>query len=352
LSERASGDILLNQMKPINAAANASTALLNPRRRDGWEDSSRTDHSTSKPFLYSLTALACIGGFLFGYDTGVISGALLLLSKPEQFDLSDGKQEMVVASTVVTAIVGAVAGGPANSRYGRRPVIVATSLIFCSGSLVMAFAPDFTVLVIGRLIVGLAIGASSMTIPIYISEVAPSDQRGFLVGCINACITGGQFCSSLIDGALCEVHNGWRFMLGIAALPAIVQFVGFLSLPESPRWLASKGNRDAAYTALVRIRPSEEDARNELRTIENALVEDAASSEGGLCQIWQDPATRKALILGCALQAAQQLAGINTVMVKKGYTPTLSYLFFFSLSLSLSLSASLSISFFTCLLTS
>ncbi|KAF4036855.1 Sugar (and other) transporter [Phytophthora infestans] len=272
-----------------------------------------TDYKPApSPVLYLLTLCASIGGFLFGYDTGVISGALVLLQSPQGFALSDLQSEAVVASAVGGAIAGAALSGIGNDKFGRRQVILASSALFTVGAGLMAVAGSFLELIAGRLIVGVGIGCASTTIPLYIAEASPPQIRGRLVSLNSALITGGQFFASVLDALLADTEGGWRYMLGLAVIPAIVQFAGFLALPESPRHLASKGREDEARAALRKIRGDQEiDA--ELEHIK-AELQGSKLEESNVWEELRSPPVVRALSLGCFLQCLQQLCGINTVM--------------------------------------
>eukprot|EP00051_Salpingoeca_urceolata_P025435 m.457646 g.457646 ORF g.457646 m.457646 type:complete len:545 (-) comp20334_c0_seq1:49-1683(-) len=262
----------------------------------------------SKAFLIVLSLFAAVGGFLFGYDTGVVSGAMLLLKK--QFDLTDFQQELVVAITIALSIVSAAASGPCNDYFGRRPVIMFGAAAFTAGAIVLAVAQTWIQLLIGRAILGAGLGCASSTVPLYLAETAPAEMRGTLTVLSNLFITGGQFVAGLVDGAFAEVHEGWRYMLGLAALPAVIQLVGFLFLPESPRWLVSKGKVARAEKILRRIRGGasvEQEMDDIKRSFDNA-------PKVQLSDVFRDRWLRKALIVGCGLQLFQQLSGINTVM--------------------------------------
>lgn len=284
-------------------------------------------------FLYFLIGLSCIGGFLFGYDTGIISGALVLIS--DDFGLTSWEEELVVSTTVFGAMVSALGSGPLCDRYGRKPVVLASALVFIVGALTMAFAPSFATLVVGRFVVGLGVGSASMNMPIIISEMAETNIRGALVTCINVAITGGQFISCLVAGALSTTKYGWRYMLGLAALPAAIQFIGFLFMPESPRWLIENNYVELATLVLQSIR-GKEDVYAELEEIVAAIeVERGAIKSSGMGGVYMADVEegvqvdgfwktlykqlskvtiRRALFIGCCLQAGQQLGGINTVM--------------------------------------
>lgn len=246
----------------------------------------------------------------------MISGALVLLKSPEVFNLTALQSESVVSAAVFGAIVGAALSSCGNHVFGRKPVILLSSLLFTIGSVLMGVAQSFPALLVGRLTVGIGIGFSSMTVPLYIAEVSPPQVRGRLVSLNTLLVTGGQFFACVLDALLSKVPDGWRYMLGLAAIPAAIQFVGFLLLPESPRFLINKGegNKAAAWAALVKIRGTQ-DIESEFSQMENDVKRAKGSNEE--LNVWQEirsPSVVRALTLGCFLQALQQLCGINTVM--------------------------------------
>ncbi|KAK3558876.1 hypothetical protein QTP86_032138 [Hemibagrus guttatus] len=269
----------------------------------------------SSRFVYVLAFFSALSGFLFGYDTGVVSGAMLLLKK--EMNLSSFWQELLVSSTVGAAALSALAGGHLNGQYGRRKCIMLASFIFTVGGIILSLAPDKAVLLIGRIIVGLGIGVASMTAPVYIAEVSPPQLRGQLVTINTLFITGGQFIASMVDGAFSYMeHDGWRYMLGLSVVPAVLQFLGFFFfLPESPRWLLQKGESQKALEVLTQIRATE-NVSNEYDSIKCIIEEEEKDAKGGpvLCRILACAPIRRALIVGCGLQMFQQLSGINTVM--------------------------------------
>ncbi|CAJ1953941.1 unnamed protein product [Cylindrotheca closterium] len=315
-------------------------------------------------YMRFLTFMAAIGGFLFGYDTGVVSGAMLPMKRA--FHLTPEQQEVVVSSTVFAAFVSSLFGGTMNYKFGRRLSILFAAFVFTLGSLILFVAWDYSILVLGRIILGIGIGVASLTTPIYIAEVALPEMRGQLVTINTLMITFGQFFAGMVDGVFDQFFptTGWRFMLGLAAVPSIVMFFGFLGLPESPRWLASKGKVDQAKQVLYILRETNEQADEELMDIVKALPhktiassESLSSSSSGrgpnnhgattsygsdglgheglhdddrrmmsshhveyesfwirVYNMLSHAPTRKALFLGCGLMAVQQFAGINTVM--------------------------------------
>ncbi|KAL3903463.1 MAG: hypothetical protein SGILL_010436, partial [Bacillariaceae sp.] len=229
-----------------------------------------------------LTFMAAIGGFLFGYDTGVVSGAMLPLRR--SFDLTPGQQEVVVSSTVFAAFLSSLfMGASLNDKFGRRWSILFSAAVFGLGSLVLMCAMNYTTLVVGRIILGLGIGVASLTTPVYIAEVALPQMRGQLVTINTLMITFGQFFAGMVDGVFDELlpETGWRYMLGLAGLPSLIMFIGFLNLPESPRWLAGKGRMQEASLVLQELRETKHEADVELAEIVKALPPASSTATPG-----------------------------------------------------------------------
>ncbi|XP_032444667.1 proton myo-inositol cotransporter-like [Xiphophorus hellerii] len=294
------------------AAASSSTTNTGDLERAARK---QFQQDVTPAFVYVLAAFSALGGFLFGYDTGVISGAMLLLKR--ELDLSAMWQELLISSTVAAAALSALLGGFLNGLFGRRVCILLASFFFTVGGIVLSSAPGKEALLAGRLIVGVGLGIASMTVPVYIAEASPPHLRGQLVTVNTLFITGGQFTASLIDGAFSYMRrDGWRYMLGLSVLPAVLQFVGFLFLPESPRWLIQRGLTQKARRVLSQIRGNQ-NIDEEYDSIKNSVEEEEKDSGGDGPVIWRMltyPPTRRALAVGCGLQMFQQLSGINTVM--------------------------------------
>jgi len=260
--------------------------------------------------VYLAAAFAGLGGLLFGYDTGVISGAELFFKN--DFALSTFALEVIVSGVLVGAAVGALGGGRLADIFGRRTLLIATALIFAVGAILCAAAASAGMLVGGRIIVGLAIGLSSSTVPVYISEVAPPGARGWTVSLFQLAITIGILLAYLVDYAFAPVQ-GWRWMFGVALVPAAIFGIGMLFLPESPRWLISRGRREESRAALTRIQGAA-GVEAEFQEIERSLAEDASAGERGNWHDLLSPAIRPALIVGIGLAIFQQVTGINTVI--------------------------------------
>ncbi len=263
--------------------------------------------------MHVASVFAALGGLLFGYDTGVISGALIFIR--QSFALSVFHQEVVVSVVLVGASVGALAGGRLADRFGRRKMLLITSLIFIAGAIVCAAAMSVATLLIGRTIVGLGIGLASSTVPLYISEVAPANARGWQVSLFQFAVTVGILCAYLVDFEFAKTAD-WRWMLGLAAVPGAILFLGMVFLPETPRWYAQRGRLELARGVLVRIRGTQQ-VDPEFDEIQATLQH---AHEGSRLSDVLLPEFRPALIIGIGLAVFQQITGINTVIY---YAPTI-----------------------------
>ncbi|TYI83938.1 hypothetical protein E1A91_D05G328700v1 [Gossypium mustelinum] len=281
-----------------------------------------------------LALSAGIGGLLFGYDTGVISGALLYIREDfEQVDRKTWLQELILSMAVAGAIGGAAIGGWISDRFGRKRSILLADVLFAVGALVVAFAPAPVMIILGRILVGLGVGMTSMTAPLYISEASPARIRGALVSTNGLLITGGQFLSYLINLAFTKTSWTWRWMLGIAAVPALFQLILMLSLPESPRWLyrhvttlllyailklmlyALLNKEEEARSILEKIFPANEvdDEMNALKLSVEAEKADEHAIGDNLIQklkgALSNVVVRRGLYAGITVQVAHQFAG-------------------------------------------
>jgi sugar porter (SP) family MFS transporter len=258
-------------------------------------------------------AIAGLGGLLFGYDTGIIASALLFVKK--DFDLGSFEQGMVVSAVPVGAIFGAAIAGQAADRLGRRRTIISSAVVFIIGAIASAASPGLAVLVIARVLLGVAVGLASANAPVYISEVAPPEARGRLVSYFQLSVTVGILVAYLV-GLAFSPSDEWRWMLGLGAVPALALGIGMLQMPQSPRWLVMVGQDYAARKVLERIRRDDEEAiTQELEEIKGSIE----ANPGG----WRDllqPAVRAALLVGVGLAVLQQVTGINTVIY---YAPTI-----------------------------
>ncbi|XP_071718292.1 inositol transporter 4-like [Rutidosis leptorrhynchoides] len=279
------------------------------------------------PYIMLLALSAGIGGLLFGYDTGVISGASLYIRDDFQYvKRHTWLQETIVSTAVAGAIVGAAIGGWMNDKFGRKRSILCADFLFVLGSMIMALAPNPWVIIVGRLFVGLGVGIVSMTSPLYISEASPARIRGALVSTNGLLLTFGQFLSYLINLAFAKTPGNWRWMLGIAGVPPLVQFVLMCFLPESPRWLYAQNMKQEARNILEKIYPPNE-VEEEMKALQTSIeTEKLAKGSIGdgvfskLKSAWSNKVVRRGLYAGVTVQVAQQFVGINTVMY---YSPTI-----------------------------
>nr|KAG5711293.1 hypothetical protein BaRGS_005990 [Batillaria attramentaria] len=269
--------------------------------------------------MFALTFFATLGGFLMGYDIGIMSGSMLYVQP--HFNLSTVWTEAIVSGAVGAAAVSSMLGGWLTDLIGRRKSLLVGSVIFSIGGLIMGAAPSQEALLVGRIVCGLGIGQASVVVPVYMAETSPLHLRGRLTTMWQMLINLGVLISSLIAASFSYVHHhGWRYMLGLSALPGVVQFVGFLFMPESPRWLVDKGHVDEARQVLVRLR-GYSDVGDELHEIKKSVEEAKASTQGGfklLVQIVNTPHVRRALIVGMGLLFFQQWCGINTAIYYSG----------------------------------
>ncbi len=267
-----------------------------------------TGRGTGSAFLYvgMVAAIAALGGLLFGYDTGVISGAILYIQR--DFPMDAATQGFVVSAVTLGALVGAMSAGTLADRIGRRPTNIAAGLIFVLASLVSALAPSVSTLVAGRFLVGCGIGLTSVAAPMYIAEVAPARIRGTLVSGFQLAVTLGILGAYLIDEALAAA-GGWRWMLGMAMAPGLLLVVGMLPMPESPRWLVESARDADARAVLTQVRGGA-DVTSELAEIRSDLAREGAGSWGDLL----GHEARGPLVVGIGLAVFQQVTGINAVI--------------------------------------
>jgi MFS transporter, SP family, galactose:H+ symporter len=261
--------------------------------------------------IYVIAAIAAIAGFLFGFDEGVIAGALHLLRA--QFTISPAAEGFMTAAVPLGAMVGALVAGPLAEPYGRRALLLVAAVMFVVGALLAAAATAVWMLTLARLILGIAIGVAGMMAPLYISESAPADRRGLLVSLYQLAITLGILGAYLVDYLLDE----WRWMFAAGVIPGVALGVGIYFLSDTPRWLVSRKRTDEAKAAIARIR--EVPASDPVVSREIADISSAVEAGHGS---WSDlftAAVRPALIVAMGLFFLQQLSGINAVIY---YAPT------------------------------
>lgn len=265
-------------------------------------------------WLYVVAIVASLGGLLSGFDTGVISGALLYIN--ETWDLTDYIQGFLVSSVLIGAVIGAATNGILADIFGRKKIIIATAVIFIVGSVLCGFAPNIYVLILSRILVGLAVGIVNFVVPLYLSEVSPKQLRGTLVSLYQWAITAGILFSYVINAAFAQAVYSWRWMLFAGVFPGLVLLVGMMFLSDTPRWLVSKNRDEEAKKVFSKIEP-DIDAEEEIRQIRETLKPDANNSnEKFRFKKWMI----MPFVVGIGIMFAQICTGINTIIY---YAPTI-----------------------------
>jgi len=265
----------------------------------------------SKGYVVLIAAIAATGGLLFGFDTGVISGALPFLR--EHWNLDNSMVEWVTTAVLVGAVVGAISSGRLTDIMGRKKVIFIAAVIFAVGALATGYAPSITALIIGRIVIGIAIGIASFTVPLYIGEISPTKNRGAMVTLNQLMICIGVLVSYISDYAIADDANpeSWRWMFLVGFIPAVILFVGMFFVPETPRWLISKGREDEGRKILQKLEDAEL-VEESITSMKNE-IELAKNSSGSWKEIFQ-PWMKSALIIGIGIMFVQQFTGINTII--------------------------------------
>lgn len=261
-------------------------------------------------FVIVMAIVAAMGGLLFGFDTGVISGAIPFLQ--QDFGLTDGTIEFITTAGLIGAIVGALIGGSVTDGLGRRKVLILSGIIFGVGALWSGFASNATSLLLARLFLGVAIGTASFAVPLYIAEISPTKVRGTLVSLFQLMITIGILVSYFSDFLFANESDVtcWRPMFYVGVIPALILLVGMIFMPESPRWLFANGRGEEAMAVLVKTEG--DGAQDVADSINNEIAKDRqnTSTWGDLFRKeWKYP-----LIIAVGIMFIQQFVGINTVM--------------------------------------
>jgi MFS transporter, SP family, arabinose:H+ symporter len=275
-------------------------------------------------YLTIITIIAAAGGFLFGFDMAVISGAITFVQA--QFDLSAVQEGWFVSSALIGCVLGVIISGELSDRTGRKPALIAAAALFLISALGTAAAPGFTLLVTARLLGGMAVGIASNVVPLYISEIAPANVRGRLVTCYQLAVTVGilfayisnAWILNLADSATGFLAEGvfgyilidetWRAMFGVEALPALIFLAGLFIIPESPRWLMQQNRYSEAKSVLFQF-VGKTDAEKSISEIRETLEEVKGSYKELL-----KPGLRIALIIGILLPVFSQFSGINAII--------------------------------------
>ncbi|CAG9534662.1 unnamed protein product [Cercopithifilaria johnstoni] len=294
------------------------------------EEQGLRKQTKTNAYVYLLTLIAAIGGLLFGYDTGIVSGIMLFLPHNKHIGgLSTLWKEIIISITSGVAGIAALTAGKSSDKFGRRKVIMSATTFFIAGAIICSVAFDRWTLLVGRILLGIAIGFASMIVPVYISEGAPTRVRGKLVTIYQFMVAFGFTVANAVAAWFARydpVNVGWRLMFAFAAVPALVQLVGFFFLPETPRYLINHGREKETQKVLNRIYGNDKEwiayemgeVTREMQR--EAILRQENGDEFVLHRVLRTAHVRKALMLGCALQMFQQLAGINTILY---YTSTI-----------------------------
>ncbi len=271
------------------------------------QPSQRRSKSVFK-WVMVVAAVTFLAGLLFGYDQGVIAGALKGIGR--SFDVGDGAKQIITSWVTLGAMIAALAAGMAADRFGRRPVLLAAGLLFIVGAGVQALTPGVEILVLGRLVTGFGIGFASVIAPLYAAEMAPARIRGRIVSSYQLAITFGIFLAYLVSDLLDSAE--WRTMFLLAAIPGVLLLIGAMVAPESARWLVKVGRKDKARESMAKVtEPDQVDS--ELGKVEAQISEEAAEGEASWSEVFS-PRVRKALIVGVGLSIFQQITGINAII--------------------------------------
>ena len=293
--------------------------------------------------LLMAAGVSAISSLLYGYDTGIISGALLQIR--EDFHTGSGMEQIIASSILLGAIIGALVCSRLSEQLGRKRTLLLVSVIFVVGALGAAVAPTTWLLSLARVVLGVAVGGATQTVPMYVAELAPPKHRGKLVLTFQIGIGVGIVVSTVVGAS---EQFSWRMSIGMAAVPAAVMLLLSLRLPESPRWLVKQDDRDGARAVLEKVRPHGVDVSGELGEIEEIENEERKVGEhrrgwSGLRQPW----IRPALVVGCGIAVFTQLSGIEMIIY---YAPTILTQNHFSTSAALLVSVGLGVTYLVMML--
>ncbi|KAL4066247.1 general substrate transporter [Scleroderma yunnanense] len=273
-------------------------------------------------FIWLLVCCCTISGLLFGYDTGVISGALVTIDgdlSPAQ--LSNGQKEFITSATTLGALLGGLVAGAMSDWTGRRPVLGIADIIFIGGAIGQAVSHTVWSMIGCRFLIGIGVGLASCIAPLYIQELSPTRLRGRMVVLNVVMITLGQVIAYGIDAGFANINEGWRWMVGLGCAPATLQLALLAYLPESPRVLVRRGNMEAARKVLSRVYALATSAQVDLKlkvlhaTVERSIeIANSTTFWERFRTMFSNPVNRRALTIGCGMQAFQQLCGFNTLM--------------------------------------
>lgn len=261
----------------------------------------------NRSYIYRIAFVATLGGFLFGYDTAIINGAILFIKR--QFLLSDWQTEIVASSLLLGCVIGTALAGALGDRLARRRMLQISALLFAFSSLATALPSNIEQLCLFRFLAGVAIGIASVLSPLYIAEVSPAAIRGRLVSLNQFAIVSGILISYMAGWLFSSWGSeSWRWMFASAILPSLLFFLALLTVPESPRWLIKEGRYQEAKDLFTRLE-NQQQAKLHLEEIRQVIAE-----ESGTWSELMHPAVRRPLLIGIILAILQQVTGINTIL--------------------------------------
>ncbi|ODV86714.1 hypothetical protein CANARDRAFT_6289 [[Candida] arabinofermentans NRRL YB-2248] len=320
--------VLVAQEKPIGDDSTdlSSTSALNTNLvpiNDEDDTSMLMTADSSKPTLMVivLTMLTSISGFMFGYDTGYISSALVAIGDDFGKELTYGQQQLITAATSLGALLTSIFAGTFADVVGRKPVVMFSNILFVIGAVIQCAAQTVWTMISGRFVMGFGVGIGSLIAPLYISELAPSKFRGRLVilNCLG--ITGGQLIAYGIGAGLDHVNNGWRIVVGLSMIPPVVQLIAFVFLPETPRFLIMKNRIEKAAKVITKTHIGATPELIDIKIQEIQRLNEAIPGDTVLQKLWNSikeihmvPSNFRALVIACGLQGIQQFTGFNSLM--------------------------------------
>lgn len=309
--EEAKSDVEIDDVTRCTAAGEISefAAVVEGEERTTW-------------FVWLLVCCCTISGLLFGYDTGVISGALVTINGDlGPSELSNGQKEFITSATTLGALLGGLTAGAISDWTGRRPVLGIADLIFMGGAMGQAVSHTVWSMIGCRFLIGIGVGLASCVAPLYIQEISPTRLRGSMVVLNVVMITLGQVIAYGIDAGFANVSAGWRWMVGLGSVPAALQLALLVHLPESPRVLVRRGNMEAARKALSRVYALASSEQVDLKlkvlhaTVKQSIeITNSTTFWQRFGSLFSNPINRRALVIACGMQAFQQLCGFNTLM--------------------------------------
>lgn len=271
---------------------------------------------TPKQFLKTVTIISTFGGLLFGYDTGVVNGALPYMALPDQLNLTPFTEGLVASGLLFGAAIGSFLGGRISDLKGRRKMLLMLAVIFFFSTIGCTFSPTVEVMVCFRFLLGIAVGGASVTVPAYLAEMSPAQDRGRMVTQNELMIVTGQLCAFVFNAILGvsfgENAHIWRYMLVIATLPAVVLWFGMLAMPESPRWLVMNGKIGEALKVLKQAR-DEGRAIAELNEIQDNLAQETSIEKATIKDL-TTPWVRRIVFIAMGIAICQQISGVNSIM--------------------------------------